>query len=108
MLKHTFSESDGFCTGQISFSTIKDKGQSLVSCCILISNRRNQDISHSRVIAVSYQGMRGAVPSANQFLPPVNEVWGKVMFLDLPVCSQEERLGGLHPGGSASDGPGSA
>ena len=30
-------------------------------------------------------------------LPPTNEVWGKVMFLHLSVCSQGE--GGLHRGG---------
>ena len=28
-------------------------------------------------------------------MPPANEVWAKVMFLHLSVCSQ----GGLHPGG---------
>ena len=47
------------------------------------------------------------------FLPPANEVWGKVIFLHLfvilsapgvVVCSQGGLLGGLLPGGSAPGG----
>ena len=38
--------------------------------------------------------------SNTELLPPAKEVWGKVMFLHLSVCSQ----GGLHPGGAAFRG----
>ena len=46
-----------------------------------------------------------AIDLPTLLLPPANEVWGKVMFLHLSVCSWGEGFciqGGLHPWGSAS------